>query len=252
MLLLMVCANVARLLLAKAVRNERDTAVRMALGASRSRLIRRALVESTILGLAGALGGLLVACLCAPLFDGPASSRACPLPISLIPDWKIDLLAIGLSLVLSLMYGVLPAWIASRVSPQQALRRGTATKRSGLLSRGLLVFQTGATLILLVGTGLFHTFYVLQNTSPGFDVEHLIAFALNPGVKGTSAKVSSAFPGELQQRIQSLPGVRSASLASAPLMQRIGLKTSVALSGQKIPSDAFLNTTLDGVSNSFL
>jgi predicted permease len=82
-------------------------------------------------------------------------------------------------------------------------------------------------------------------------VEHLIAFALNPGVKGPSVKVSPTFPTELQQRIQLLPGVRGASFASAPLMQRIGMKTSVALSGQKIPSEAFLNTTLDSVSNSF-
>jgi hypothetical protein len=98
---------------------------------------------------------------------------------------------------------------------------------------------------------LIHTFYVLRNTSPGFDVEHLIAFAVNPGMKSRSAKVSPTFPAELQQRIQSLPGVRSASLASAPLMQRIGMKTSVALPGQKIPSEAFLNASLDSVSNSF-
>jgi predicted permease len=82
-------------------------------------------------------------------------------------------------------------------------------------------------------------------------VEHLIAFTVNPGIKGRSAKVLPTFPADLQQRIQSLPGVRSASLASAPLMQRIGMKTTVALPGQKIPSEAFLNTTLDSVSNSF-
>jgi predicted permease len=252
MLLLMVSANVAGLLLAKAVRNERDTAVRMALGASRGRLIRRALVETTILGLAGALGGLLLAYLCAPLLMDLLPGGRTPLPISLVPDSKIDLLAMVLSLVISLIFGVLPAWTAARVSPQQALQRGSATKRSGAIRRGLLTFQTGATLVLLVGTGLLvHTLYVLRNTSPGFDVEHLIAFALNPGVKGPSAKVSPTFPAELQQRIQSMPGVRSASFASAPLMQRIGMKTSVALSGQKIRSEAFLNTTLDSVSNSF-
>lgn len=252
MLLLMVCANVAGLLLAKAVRSERDTAIRMALGASRGRLIGRALVETMILGVAGACGGLLVAYLCAPLLMDLLPAGRTPLPISLIPDWKIDLLAIGLSLIISLAFGVLPAWIASRVSPQQALRSGTATRRSGFVSRGLLIFQTGATLILLVGTGLLiHTFYVLRNTNPGFDVEHLIAFGLDPGIKGLSAKTSPTFPAELQQRIQMLPGVRSAGLASAPLMHRIGLKTSVGLPGQKIPSEAFLNTTMDSVSNSF-
>jgi hypothetical protein len=108
MLLLMVCANVAGLLLAKAVRSERDTAVRMALGASRGRLLRRALVESTILGLAGALGGLLVAYLCAPLLMHLLPTGRTPLTISLIPDWKIDLLAIGLSLIISLLFGGFP------------------------------------------------------------------------------------------------------------------------------------------------
>jgi len=252
MLLVMVCANVAGLLVARATRNERDTAVRVALGASRGRLVFRALIEATTLGLAGACGGLLVASLCAPLLVRLLPAGRTVLPVSLMPDRKIDFLAVALSLVISLMFGVLPAWIASRVAPQQALRSGTATRRSGPVSRWLLSFQTGITLVLLVGTGLLmRTFYVLQNTSPGFDVGHLITFTLDPSMEGGSKKVPPTFPEELQRRIQSLPGVRSASLSNAALMQRIGLKTSVALPGQKIPSEAFLNTSFDNVSATF-
>ena len=107
MLLLMVRANVAGLLLAKAVRNERDTAVRMALGASRGRLIRRALVETTI------------------LVDLLPAGRT-PLPISLVPDWKIDFLAIGLSLVISLIFGVLP-----RMDCISGISTASVTKRQG-------------------------------------------------------------------------------------------------------------------------
>jgi predicted permease len=252
LLLIMVCANVAGLLLARATRNEKNTAVRVALGASRGRLILHALIESTTLGLTGAGGGLFVAYLCAPLLMRLLPTGRTPLPVSLVPDWRIDLLAVGLALTLSLMFGMLPAWIASRVAPQQALRSGTATRRSGRLSRGLLTFQTGTTLVLLVGTGLLiHTFYALRNTMPGFDVGHLITFTLNPGMEGRSTKLPPTFAEELQQSIQSLPGVRSASLANAALMQRIGMKTSVALPGRKIPSGAFLNTSLDNVSNTF-
>ncbi len=82
-------------------------------------------------------------------------------------------------------------------------------------------------------------------------MEHLIAFTLNPERRETSKHITPGFPEELRQRIQALPGVRSASLAGAALMQRIGPKTSVARPGQKIAADAFLNTTEDGVSSSF-
>ncbi len=251
-LLLMVCANVAGLLLARGARSERDTAVRLALGASRGLLVRRVLLGSAALGLAGACGGLLVANLCAPLLAGLLPAGRTPLPISLVPNATIDLMTVGLALSVSLLFGGVPAWITTRVSPQRALRSGTATRRSGPLSRALITFQTSAALILLLGTGLLlHTFYVLRHTSPGFEVEHLITFTLDPGMQGGSMKLPPSFAGDLQRRIQALPGVRSASLAGAGLMQRIGLKTSVALPGQKVPEGAFLNSSLNNVSQTF-
>ena len=255
-LLMMVCANVAGLQLARQTRKERDTAVRIALGASRARLVATALLQSATLGFAGACGGILVGYLCAPLLLRLLPAGKTPLPVSLTPDWKIDLLAVLLALAVSVIFGLLPALVASRVDPQQALRRGSATRRPSVMSQALLSFQTGATLVLLVGTGLLiHTFVILKNTSPGFDVEHLIAFTLDPQLLGQSgsqaASLSPSLPAELQQRIQSLPGVRSASIANAPLMQRIGMKTTVAIPGQKIPSGAFLNTSLDSVSSTF-
>ena len=255
-LMAMVCANVAGLLLARQIRKEKQNAIRIALGASRGRLLASALLESTVLGLGGACGGILIGYLGAPLLLSLLPAGRAPLPVSLMPDWKIDLLAVLLALAVSLIFGLLPAWLASRVDPQQAMRRGSATRRSGVLSRSLLSFQTGATLVLLAGTGLLiHTFLVLKNTSPGFDVDHLIAFTLNPEIEGASGanptRLSPTFPTQLQQRLQALPGVRSASLARGALMQRIGLKTSVALPGRKIPSQAFLNTSLDNVSSTF-
>lgn len=157
-----------------------------------------------------------------------------------------------LALTVSVTFGAFPAFLASRVAPQQALRGGSATRRTGVLSRSLLVVQTALTLVLLVSGGLLsRTYYVLRHTDPGFDAEHIVVFSINPSLVGNSVKLSSTFGQQLLERINALPGVKSASLASFPLMKRLGAKASVSLPGEKIPSDAFLNASMDSVSSSF-
>jgi predicted permease len=255
-LLLMMCANVGGLLLARTARRERDTAVRIALGASRTRLLTHALMESIALGLLGAAGGIALAFVGAPFLIRllPLGSNANP--ISLAPNLSIALFALALALLLSILFGAVPAWLASRAMPQYALRRGASTSRSSRLSRALLALQTALTLVLLVETGLMlRTFSALRHTDPGFDVDHLVAFTLVPELAGPNAHVASTFPPDLPedllQRVQQLPGVRSAGLAGAALMNRIGLKTSAALPGRTIVQSAFLNTSLNKVSSHF-
>lgn len=252
MLLLMVCASVVGLMIAKATYNERETAVRIALGASRSSLIWRVLAESTMNGMMGACGAIFLASLCAAPLSKLLPAGRYQLSVSLVPSWKIDFLAVLLALTISLLFGAITASFSTRVAPQSVLRDVTASKRSGTVGRALLIVETGATLVLLVGTGLLiRTLYVLRHTSPGFDVEHLISFRLNPGLRNSSAQLSVTFPPELLAQIEAIPGVRSASFATAPVMQRLGMKTSVARPGQKIQAEAFMNTTLDRVSPSF-
>jgi predicted permease len=255
-LLLMMCANVGGLLLSRNARRERDTAVRIALGASRARLLTHALFESVALGLAGGCGGIALAFAGAPFFVRllPLGSNANP--VSLAPNFSIALVALGLALLLSILFGAIPAWLASRTMPQQALRRGSSTSRPSALSRVLLVLQTALTLVLLVETGLMlRTFSALRHTDPGFDVDHLVAFTLVPEIAGPNAHTGSTIPPglsqDLLQRVQQLPGVRSASVAGAALMERIGFKTSAALPGQTIVQSAFLNTSLNKVSGKF-
>jgi predicted permease len=255
-LLLMMCANVGGLLLARTARRERDSAVRIALGASRTLVLTHALLESMTLGLLGAGGGIALAFLAAPFF-----ARLLPLgvhanPISLAPNHTIVLLAVGLSALLSVVFGTIPAWLASRVMPQQALRRGTSTSRSSRLSRALLVLQTALTLVLLVETGLMlRTFSALRHTDPGFDVDHLVSFTLVPEIAGPNMKSGTTLPPDLAedllQRVQQIHSVRGASLAGSALMQRIGFKTTVALPGQPFASSVFLNTSLNQVSSNF-
>jgi predicted permease len=255
-LLLMMCANVGGLLLARTARRERDTAVRIALGASRTRLMAHALFESAALGLAGGCGGLAVAFLGAPFFVRllPLGSNANPVPLA--PNLTIAVLSLGLALLLSILFGAVPAWLSSRAMPQQALRRGASTSRSSTLSRALLALQTALTFVLLVETGLMlRTFSALRHTDPGFDVDHLVSFSLVPEIGGPNTHIASTFPRDLPQdllqRVQQLSGVRGASLAGAALMNRIGLKTSVAMPGQNIVGSAFLNTSLNKVSSDF-
>ena len=251
-LLAMVCASIAGMLVARAVRRERETAVRMALGASQMRLALRTFAESAALGAAGAGCGLLLAFLCAPLLTGLLPSGRTPLPVSLVPDAGTDWIVCGLALGISVAFGVFPAWLSARVTPQLALRGGTATRRSGKLSRGLMIFETGATLALLTGTGLLlHTFYCLRHTDPGFDVEHLITFTLSPSLLGGTAKVPAALPQQLRQQLVGLPGVRGAGLSTAAVMNRIGIKASVALPGERIAPQAFLNTSLNQITSGF-
>jgi predicted permease len=250
--LVMMCANVAGLLLVRAARREKETAIRVALGASRHQLIGRGILESIGLGLAGASGGLLVAGACGPLLHSLLPVGRSPLPISLVPSFGVGLMAVALALGISLIFGTIPAWLSSRIAPEQVLRSTTSTRRAGLLSRSLLTLQTGLTFVLLVGTGLLiHTFHVLRDTNPGFDTEHLVAFTLNSNTAGDPRQLSPTLPTDLEQRVQDLPGVRSASLSSGALMHRIGLKGSVALPGHKIAKEDFLNTTSTSVTSAF-
>ena len=256
-LLLMMCANVGGLLLARTARRQRDTAVRIALGASRIRLLTTALLESATLGIAGGCGGLALAFLGAPFFVRllPLGKNASP--VSLAPNFSIALVALGLALLLSILFGALPAWLTSRAMPQHALRRGTSTSRSSTLSRALLALQTALTLVLLVEAGLMlRTFSALRHTDPGFDADHLVVFTLVRGLSGRNAHsmlpdVPPGLPEDLLDRVQHLPGVRGASLAGAALMERIGMKTSAAVTGQAIATNSFLNTSLNIVSSNF-
>jgi predicted permease len=255
-LLMMMCANVGGLLLARTARRDRDTAVRIALGASRTRLLATALLESVALGLAGGCGGLALAFLGAPFFVRLLPLGSSASPVSLAPNLTIASIALGLALLLSIVFGAVPAWLTSRAMPQHALRRGTSTSRSSTLSRALLALQTALTLVLLVETGLMlRTFSALRHTDPGFDVDHVVTFTLVPAIAGPNAGVVSTLPPglreDLLERVRQLPGVRGASFAGAAPMQRIGFKTTVAMPGQSIVASAFLNTSLNVVSNRF-
>jgi predicted permease len=222
--LLIACSNVANLLLARSSSRRQEMAIRLALGASRHRLVRQLLTESVLLGLlSGALG----------LFVGYAGMRllAGTLPVSgafiaLKIDATVMLFALLISLATGFLFGIIPAFTASRGSVAGTLKETARTTGRGwrrvTLSNALLVGQVAFSLLLLVTAALFlRSIQRAYAIDPGFQTAHLAVFVLNPGQAGYGEPRTRAFYNDVRERAAAIPGVESASWASnMPLWAR--------------------------------
>jgi predicted permease len=225
LVLLVACANVANLLLARAMSRRREIAVRLSLGAGRGRLARQLLTESVLLALAGGAAGLLVASwttqsLASLLMTGTTAN------LIVRPDLSVLAFTFGVSIATGLVFGLLPALGASRLDTFSALRdsgsrSSIGARRFGI--RGALVAaQVAISVVLVIGAGLFvRTLMNLRHLDLGFDQEHVLALRLEP--RGSNQKrpnevrLRQLYDG-LLDRARALPGVRSVSLAgSTPL-----------------------------------
>jgi putative ABC transport system permease protein len=215
--LVIACANVANLLLARAAAREKEMAVRAALGAGRWRITRQLLTESGLLALLGAVVGLLFAkgaLRVVAALAGESMPRAAE--ISLDPR---VLLFSGLVAVLTgILFGLAPAWHASRVDLQGTLKeagRGATSTRAGL-RQGLVIAEVALTFVLLVGAGLMLlSFHRLLQVNPGFAADRVLTFRLSlPDEKYQSVEQKILFCQVLREKLRALPGVRAASLAS--------------------------------------
>ena len=221
LVLLIACANVANLLLARATQREREIAVRLALGASRRQLIRQLLIESLLLALiAGALG-----ILCA---YGGRQALAAVLPnglprnLDFSLDGRVLLYAMGLSLVATVLFGLAPSLQASRADRMAALKDRTAAPTGSARwygIRGILVStQVALSLIALVGAGLFiHSLRNAQQIDPGFEVNHELVMFVNLAAEHYEQPKAEQFYRDVVERLDGLPMVAQASIAdSAP------------------------------------
>jgi predicted permease len=216
LLLLIGCANVANLLLARATANRRQTAVRVALGAARLRLIRQTLTEGILLALMGGAAGLLVAfgatrAMLALAFRGEAT-------ITIDPNPTLPVLAFGflLAVLTGVLFSITPAWIASRVNPAEPLRgAGRSTRdHSALPQRSLLVLQAILSLVLLVGAGLLtESLGRLEHQKFGFDTRGRLMLGVDLALDGYTPQRLAVLYQALERRLTQIPGVASASLA---------------------------------------
>ncbi len=240
LVLLIACANVANLLLARAAVRQKEIAVRVALGARRQRLIRQFLTESVFLSTLGGLVGLVIA------YTGLIVLKAfIPENISQARAISIDYRVLGFTLLVSvatgLIFGLAPAIQSVRFNQSETLKEGgrdAATGGSGKRLRGVLVMaEVAISLVLLIGAGLLiNSFLRLRNVDPGFNPENLLTMKIVlPDLKYELQAQRSAFYTELTQRLQSIPGVRSAAVTTNLPLYRQGNSISITIEGRPEP-----------------
>lgn len=234
--LLIACANVANLLLSRAAVRGPEITLRLAVGAGRLRLIRQLLTESVLLALLGGAGGVLFAVWGKNALAAMASRDTSFLPPGIEPslNWRVLLFTIAVSLATGILFGLAPAWRATRHDLTSGLKQGTRTTGTvSRLGKGLVVAQVALSLLLLMGAGLFiRTLHNLQKVNLGFNQENLLVFALQPGQAGYKDERLLEFYRQLCSRLDSLPGVKSATFGRIPLIAQYSWNTIVLLPGE--------------------
>ncbi|MGA9670724.1 MAG: ABC transporter permease [Terracidiphilus sp.] len=230
--LLLVCANLANLLLARAAAREREFAVRLAIGAGRARIVRQLLVESLLLSAAGAVVGLALAFLADRILMRiylPADAAA-EFQISPIPDGRVLAFVLGAMLLTSLIFGLVPAVRGSRTEITLSLkdRSGTLSASGISLRRMLVAVQVSLSLLLLVGAGLFvRTLRNLENLGPGFPTDHLLTFTTAPTLSGYSYAETKSYYDRLSVNLETMPGVASVGLSTMPILRGFAWQNAI-------------------------
>jgi predicted permease len=251
LVLLIACANVANLLLARASVRQREIAIRLALGSGRLRLVRQLLTESMCLAILGGLLGLLLTLWTSdflPKFFPPEDAGGLDLSV----DWRVLGFTLGLSLLTGIVFGLVPALQASRQNLLSALKDDTGAPevrgfgRFGLRN-ALVVLQVALSLILLICAGLFMRSLRAASTSdPGFDAENVLLTQMETRGAKMGREEQKFFYREVQEQVGALPGVRSVALAYIVPISGGGMRTNVSIEGyQPRPNeDTELNTNI--------
>jgi predicted permease len=216
LVLLIACANVANLLLARGVARRGQTAVRLAVGATPRMIVTQALIESVLLAIGGGIVGLLVAMAAARLLLALAFHNSHFLPISVAPSLVVLTFAFGLALLTGIIFGAAPAWLATRTDPAEALRgsgRGTQD-RSSFARKALLVVQATLSVVLVAGaTMLARSLNKLEQQDFGYQVQGRVEVDMNnPPATYTQPQLAALYR-RLEEQLNHLPGIRASGLA---------------------------------------
>jgi predicted permease len=222
LVLLIACANIANMLLTRGVARTREVAVRMALGASRRRIVFQLLTESVLLALLGAAAGVALAWKASVVLLNLATPGPDPVPLNLTPDMAVLGFTLGVTVVTALLFGTLPAFRATGLEFTPALKDGrgsSSTTTRGALARSLIVGQVALSVVLLVVAGLFvRSLIHMSDVHTGFDKHNVLVFSLDSSTanlpRGTPDEIRSVrLQEQIEGRVQTIPGVQSDSFS---------------------------------------
>jgi len=218
LVLLLACANIANLLLARGAQRQREMSVRMALGAGRVRIARQLLTESLLLAALGGCGGLLLGYLCRNILPGLLGYPWEESVIRVSFDWVVFACTTVIILTTGVLFGLAPAWFAARTEASGSLKessQSTTRRRRGLSGTPLVGLQIALSTLLVVGAGLFlRTLTALDSQDVGFNTDHLILFEVTPPAGRYPPGKNVALHEELERRIAGLPGIQHVSPAT--------------------------------------
>ena len=235
LVLLIACANIANLLLARGMGRKAEMSVRTALGAMRGRIVRQLLTESVVLAGMSGLVGLALAYVGARMLLMLAFPQTQNIPIDASPSTLVLAFACGLSLLTGVLFGVAPAWIASQSEPVDALRSGSRTTATGAsrLQRGLVVLQAALSLVLLAGAGLFwQSLNKLQHTDFKLESKNRYIVHINPQTAGYATTQLEALYRTMEQRFHTLPDILNVGICTYTAMEDNNWSDGVQVQGQ--------------------
>jgi len=255
LLLLMACANVAGLLLARSAARAPEMSIRLALGASPGRIVRQLLTEGLLLAVLGGTAGMLLTFVCLPvLVRGlpPVRDRGAvlqPLAVHIAVDLHVLGFAVAITVLTAVLFALSPAWRSARADVVSVLRSNRSSTRR-LAARNIIVAAQVAlcTLILMGAALLVGTLERMRSMNAGFDRDHVVTLTIDPGLSGYTAEQSRALSKRLLEEARGLPGVSAVGIASRAVMRGTGVKATLGPAGSRIGATDFLNSSLNDVT----
>jgi predicted permease len=254
-LLLVACANVASLLVARGSARRREIALRLAIGASRTRIVRQLLGESVLLATAGTALGVLLAYWSRGLLLGLRQFNGAPAQLDLPLDARVLAFTIVVTAGTVLLFGLAPALRATRVDLTAELQSGARLLGARVRSRfgqTLVIVQIALSLVLLISAGLFvQTLRNLEQAAAGFNTQRLALFRIEAAAAGYPRESFAALQGRVQDRLERLPGVRAATFSRVPLLAGTRANRRVVMPGYTPPAGTSMNINVNGVAPNF-
>ncbi len=255
LVLLLACANIANLMLARGAQRQREMSVRLALGAGRARILRQLLTESLLLAVVGGLAGLLLGYLgrnAIPKLLTDAWETSEP---NVHFDWRVFGFTAAVSIATGLLFGLAPAWMAARAELSSSLKESAQTasrRRKGMGGKAIVAFQIALSTLLVVGAGLFlRTLFALRSVDAGFRTDHLILFSVDPPATRYDKDKDVQLHTRLEEDFAAFPGVQAVTAASVPYISNSLSNENFLLSGEKLDQNKQQAEDVNTVGNNF-